>query len=77
MMRETILLKSTRREELIDITRQIREILDCGGVQNGLVHIYAQGATAAIMVQENWDESVPLDVVNLLRKLIPPWRVAA
>lgn len=71
MMRETILLKSTRREELIDITRQIREILDRGGVQNGLVHIYAQGATAAIMVQENWDESVPLDVVNLLRTLIP------
>ena len=71
MMRETILLKSTRREELIDITRQIGEILDRNNVQNGLVHIYAQGATAAIMVQENWDESVPLDVVNLLRKLIP------
>ena len=24
-----------------------------------------------MMVQENWDESVPLDVVNLLRQLIP------
>ena len=24
------------------------------------------------MIQENWDDSVPLDVVNLLRKLIPP-----
>ncbi|MDH5775272.1 MAG: YjbQ family protein, partial [Nitrospirota bacterium] len=69
-MRETILLKSTRREELIDITGAIREILERGSLQNGLVHIYAQGATAAVMVQENWDESVPLDVVNLLRKLI-------
>ena len=71
-MRETILLKSTRREELIDITGAIREILERGFLQNSLVHIYAQGATAAVMVQENWDESVPLDVVNLLRKLIPP-----
>jgi secondary thiamine-phosphate synthase enzyme len=36
------------------------------------MHVYAQGATAALMVQENWDESVQLDVVTLLRKLIPP-----
>jgi thiamine phosphate synthase YjbQ (UPF0047 family) len=35
------------------------------------MHVYAQGATAAMMVQENWDDSVPLDVVNLLRTLIP------
>ncbi len=31
----------------------------------------AQGATAAIMIQENWDESVQTDVVHLLQKLIP------
>ena len=37
----------------------------------GLVALYAQGATAAVMIQENWDQSVQTDVVNLLRKLIP------
>jgi len=57
---------------LIDITERIRAIAKESGVQNGLMNVYAQGATAAIMIQENWDESVPLDVVNLLRKLIPP-----
>jgi secondary thiamine-phosphate synthase enzyme len=36
-----------------------------------LVSVYAQGATAAIMIQENWDDSVQADVVNSLRKLIP------
>jgi secondary thiamine-phosphate synthase enzyme len=41
------------------------------GVKDGLVNVYAQGATAAVMIQENWDESVPVDVVNFLRKLIP------
>ena len=40
--------------------------------KSGKVYVYAQGATAAMMVQENWDESVPLDVVNFLHKLIPP-----
>lgn len=71
-MREILTLKTSRREELIDITEPVRAILARSGVRNGLVHVYAQGATAAIMIQENWDESVQLDVVNLLRKLIPP-----
>jgi secondary thiamine-phosphate synthase enzyme len=33
--------------------------------------LYVQGATAALMIQENWDESVQTDVLDLLRKLIP------
>lgn len=36
-----------------------------------MVNIYAQGATAAIMIQENWDDSVQTDVIHLLQKLIP------
>ncbi len=42
------------------------------GVRDGLVNVYAQGATAAIMIQENRDASVPTDVVHFLRKLVPP-----
>ena len=71
-MRETILIKSTQREELIDITERTRAILEQSSIQNGVMHVYAQGATAALMIQENWDDSVQLDVVNLLRQLIPP-----
>ena len=59
-------------QELIDITDRVRAVARDSGIRNGLVNVYAQGATAAIMIQENWDESVPLDVVNLLRRLIPP-----
>jgi secondary thiamine-phosphate synthase enzyme len=35
------------------------------------VNVYVQGATAGIMIQENWDESVQNDVISLFRKLIP------
>ncbi len=71
-MRETITLKTQRREELIDITEAVRTIVKQNSIQNGIVNVYAQGATAAMMIQENWDDSVQLDVVSLLRKLIPP-----
>jgi len=64
-------IKSTHREELIDITEQVKNIVKTEGINNGLVSVFAQGATAAIMIQENWDESVQTDVVNLLRQMIP------
>ena len=70
-MREIIHLHTEARETLVDITAQVRAVADASGVRDGLVSVYAQGATAAIMIQENWDESVQTDVVNLLGKLIP------
>ena len=70
-MREIIHLHTEAREVLVDITDQVRSLVTASGLRNGLVSVYAQGATAAIMIQENWDESVQTDVVNFLRKLIP------
>ena len=69
-MNETIQISTTRREELVDITTEIKEVVRKSAVRDGLVSIFVQGATAAIMIQENWDESVQTDVVNLLQKLI-------
>jgi secondary thiamine-phosphate synthase enzyme len=70
-MRENINLTTSSREQLVDITEQVAQAVRRSGISNGLVSVYAQGATAALMIQENWDDSVQQDVVNLLRKLIP------
>ena len=68
---KTIEIKSTRREQLIDITDQVKQAVKDANIKSGVVTVYAQGATAAIMIQENWDESVQTDVVNLLKQIIP------
>ena len=70
-MRETIHLKSHSREELVDITSEVKRVVKQSGVRDGLVCLYAAGATAAVMIQEGWDESVKTDVVNLMKKIIP------
>ncbi|MDP7039962.1 MAG: secondary thiamine-phosphate synthase enzyme YjbQ [Myxococcota bacterium] len=70
-MRENFKVPTHRREELIDITDQVRACVKDHGLREGLVNVYVQGATAAVMIQENWDESVQTDVVNFLRKIIP------
>ena len=68
---KTITIATRQREVLVDITEQVKSVVDDSGVRDGLVNVYAQGATAAIMIQENWDDSVQTDVVNLLQKMIP------
>ena len=70
-MQQTIQISTPSHNGLYDITRQVEAIVAESGVQNGLVNVYVQGATAGVMIQENWDESVQNDVVSLLQKLIP------
>jgi len=70
-MQKTVHLATQAREELVDITADVEAAVRESGVRTGLAGLYAQGATAAIMIQENWDQSVQNDVVQLLRQLIP------
>ena len=70
-MRHCIEISTDRRETLVDITSEVEQAVRSGDITDGLVALYAQGATGAIMIQENWDDSVQTDVVNLLAKLIP------
>jgi secondary thiamine-phosphate synthase enzyme len=71
-MQEIIQISTNKHNGLYDITSEVERVLKDSAITNGLVNVYAQGATAAIMIQENWDQSVQNDVVALLNKLIPP-----
>lgn len=70
-MQQTIHISTPAHNGLYDITREVEAIVAESGVQTGMVNVYAQGATSAIMIQENWDDSVQTDVISLLNKLIP------
>ena len=70
-MQKSIQIRTLTQNGLYDITREVEAIVRESGVQMGLVNVYARGATAAIMIQENWDDSVQRDVISLLNKLIP------
>lgn len=70
-MQKSIQINTPTHNGLFDITRQVEAVVAESGIQTGLVNVYVQGATAGIMIQENWDDSVQRDVISLLRKLIP------
>lgn len=54
-MRKLITIETHQREVLVDITEQVDAAVRASGIENGIVTVYAQGATAAVMIQENWD----------------------
>lgn len=70
-MQKVIKTATAKHNELVDITTQVADVVRSSAVETGIVNVYVQGATAGIMIQENWDESVQNDVISLLRKLIP------
>ena len=70
-MQRVIQQSTDKHNGLFDITRKIEDIVYQSKIKSGIASVYARGATAAIMIQENWDDSVQTDVVNLLNKIIP------
>ena len=70
-MQKVIQINTNSHNGLYDITKTVQKIVADSNVQTGMVNIYAQGATSAIMIQENWDRSVQNDVITLLSRLIP------
>ncbi len=70
-MQQSFSITTASQEALYDITNEVANLVARSNVQQGIVNVYVRGATAAIMIQENWDESVQTDVIHLLQKLIP------
>jgi len=70
-MQRIIQLATTSHNGLYDITKEVEQVVAESLVLEGLVNVYAQGATCGIMIQENWDDSVQRDVITLFNKLVP------
>ena len=71
-----IQVPTDRPRVLVDITSHVRAEVARAGVTDGLCALYAQGATAALMIQENDDPNITLDVLDCLDAMAPQgkWR---
>ncbi len=64
-------IKTNHKDQLIDITSQIEEIVSKGEVESGVVIIYVPHTTAAITVNENADPDVVKDVIKAMNDAFP------
>jgi len=67
-------ISSKHRNEMIDITSQVRSAVSQSGITNGDVIVYCPHTTAAITINENADPSVPHDILLTLAELVPHHR---
>ena len=75
-MQEIISIPTSKKQELVDITDNIRGIIKKSKVKDGLCTIFAMHTTAAIIINENDDPNICLDLLASLNGLIPngKWR---
>jgi secondary thiamine-phosphate synthase enzyme len=70
-MTSTIKVRSTRREEFIDVTADVEKVLADSGAKDGVVIAFSQHTTCGLTVNENADPDVQRDMLHCLRTLIP------
>lgn len=64
-------ISTKSRNQMIDITSQIRSIVSQSGIADGDVIVYCPHTTAGITINENADPSVPHDILLSLEELLP------
>ena len=75
-MQEEFAISTSKKQELIDITGRVNSIIKKSKIKNGICNIFAAHATAAIIINENYDPNICLDLLDALNKLVPSgiWR---
>ena len=68
---QTINVRTATREEMIDITAQVRSAIKRSGVTEGICCVYTPHTTAGVTIQENSDPDVKADMVGQLARMIP------
>lgn len=66
-----ITVSTSAKQEMIDITKEVQEEVSKLNVHEGICTIFTPHATAAIIINENYDPNVCKDVLDRLEKLVP------
>jgi secondary thiamine-phosphate synthase enzyme len=66
---ETLALKTSQKQELINITPQVRSALLSSGLKNGFIGLFSQHTTAALMVSE-FQNALLDDIAAFLRRVV-------
>lgn len=67
-----LFVKSEAREEFINITSKVAEAVKKSGVKRGRLTLFVPHTTAALAINEAADPCVMNDLLNYLKKAVPP-----
>ena len=76
---KTLRIRTSKRTQLVDITREVEHAVHESGVTGGLCYVYVPHTTAGVTINEHADPDVARDVEEIFDRLIPhngPYRHA-
>ena len=68
---KTISVRTSRRCEMVNITREINQCVKESGIQSGVAHVFVPHTTAGVSINENADPDVVRDVLFALERMVP------
>ncbi len=64
-------VRTTTRNQFVDITDKVREAVRKSGVKSGIAVVYVPHTTAGITINEGADPAVRADIINWLNEYVP------
>jgi secondary thiamine-phosphate synthase enzyme len=68
---QTLNVKTDRRTQFVDVTREVEKVVASSGVTTGVCYLYVPHTTAAIAINECADPDVARDIEAAFDRLIP------
>jgi secondary thiamine-phosphate synthase enzyme len=68
---QTIIVKTDRRTQLVDVRAQVQRVVSGSKIANGICYLYVPHTTAAIAINECADPDVARDIEGGLDRLVP------
>jgi len=67
----TFTIRTTRRDEMVDITRKVAEVVGRAGLANGACVVFVPHTTAGVTINEHADPAVARDILTALDGMVP------
>jgi len=68
---EVLRVKTGRRTQLVDVTREVARAVEKTGVDSGVCYVYVPHTTAGVMINEHFDPDVATDLEGVFERLAP------
>jgi secondary thiamine-phosphate synthase enzyme len=67
----TLLVKTGRRTQLVDVTAAVERVVKEAGVASGVCYVYVPHTTAGVTINEHADPDVATDLEGVFDRLVP------
>lgn len=68
---EKLSIKTTHKEEFIDITERVEQVIRDRKIKKGICFLFVPHTTCGLTINENADPSVRADILNKLSEIVP------